>query len=325
MQVLWLGDKEVKQLLIMAEALEAVEEAFKQHGLGMVQMPSKLYLTFKKHSGDLRAMPAYLEDLDIAGVKIVNVHPANPAKGLPTVMAVLVLNDPATGAPVALMDGTYLTDVRTGAAGGVAVKYLARRDSHVVGLIGAGRQARTQLLAIAEVINVRKVKVASKSREGALKYIKEMKRVVKAEFEVCDLKNACNCDILATTTPVREPIVRAEWIQEGTHINAIGADAAGKEELDPSVLKKSKIVVDDLPQASHSGEVNVPLSMGLIGLEDIHGGLGKVITGEIKGRTRDADITIFDSTGLAIQDVAVGNLVYKKALRQKLGTELTLF
>jgi alanine dehydrogenase len=270
-------------------------------------------------------MPAYLEDLDIAGVKIVNVHPSNPARGLPTVMAVLVLNDPATGAPVALMDATYLTDMRTGAAGGIAVKYLARRDSSILGLIGAGRQARTQLLAMAEIVRLKEVKVASRSREGAARFVEEMRPLVDAEYEVCGLKEACDCDVLVTTTPVREPIVRAEWIREGTHINAIGADAAGKQELDPGILKKSKIVVDDLAQASHSGEVNVPLSQGLIKLDDVHGELGKVITGKIEGRASDDEITLFDSTGLAIQDVAVGNMVYRKALEEKLGTRLTLF
>ncbi len=115
MEVRWLSGEEVRQLLPMTEAIVAVEEAFRQHGLRRVQMPPKLYLDFRKYGGDLRAMPAYLEDKGAAGVKIVNVHPANPGKGLPTVMAVLVINDPSTGAPLAIMDGTYLTDVRTGA------------------------------------------------------------------------------------------------------------------------------------------------------------------------------------------------------------------
>jgi len=128
-QILWLNRKEVESLLDMKGTLKVVEEAFRQHGLKKVQMPSKLYLYFKKHNGDLRTMPAYLEEPDITGVKIVNVHPDNPKKGLPTVMALVILNSTETGAPVAIMDGTYLTDMRTGAAGGVAVKYLARKNA----------------------------------------------------------------------------------------------------------------------------------------------------------------------------------------------------
>lgn len=325
MRVLWLGGREVKKLLTMAGALEAVEEAFRQHALGKVQMPAKLYLDFRRHGGDLRAMPAYLEEQDIAGVKIVNVHPSNPVRGLPTVMAVLVLNNPSTGAPLALMDATYLTDMRTGAAGGVAVKHLARRGSSVLGLVGAGKQAKTQLLAIAGVLKLRRVKVASRSRKGAAKFVEEVRSLVDVEYEVCGLREACDCDVLATTTPVRKPILREEWIQEGTHINAVGADAPGKQELDHGVLKKSKIFVDDLVQAQHSGEINVPLSLGLIKPGDIHGELGKVVTGELEGRSSDEEITLFDSTGLAIQDVAVGNLVYEKALEEGLGTWLSLF
>lgn len=323
MEVLWLSEKEVRGLLSITDALGAVEDAFRQHGLRKVQMPPKLYLDFSKHKGDLRAMPAYLEEQDIAGVKIVNVHPRNPGKGLLTVMAVLVINDPATGAPLALMDGTYLTDLRTGAGGGVAVKYLARKGSSVVGMIGAGRQARTQLIAINEVLAVDEVRVASKSRAGVEKFVEEMLPIVDAEYMMRDLKEACRCDVLVTTTPVRSPIVREEWIQKGTHINAIGADAKGKQELSPGILKKAKIVVDDLSQAAHSGEVNVPLSEGIIREEDIHGELGRVIVGDIPGRENGEEITIFDSTGLAIQDVAAGALVYKKALSKGLGTRLS--
>jgi alanine dehydrogenase len=139
------------------------------------------------------------------------------------------------------------------------------------------------------------------------------------------IREVCDCDILVTTTPSREPIVMNQWIAEGTHINAIGADAPGKEELDPKILKRAKIVVDDLPQASHSGEINVPLAKGLISEKDIFGELGEVVTDRKKARTKDSDITVFDSTGLAIQDVATANLVYQKALKENIGIKLQQF
>ncbi|KCZ70987.1 alanine dehydrogenase, Archaeoglobus fulgidus type [Candidatus Methanoperedens nitroreducens] len=325
-QVLWLNKKEVESLLDMRGTLAAVEEAFRQHGLKRVQMPSKLYLYFKKHNGDLRTMPAYLEEQDITGVKIVNVHPDNPKRGLPTVMALVVLNSARTGAPVAVMDGTYLTDMRTGASGGVAVKYLARRNSRTVGFVGAGNQAKTQLLAINEVIGIDEVKATSVSEKSTLAFKEEMEKRINCDISPKkSIKEVCDCDILVTTTPSREPIVMNDWIAEGTHINAIGADAPGKEELDPQILKRSRIVVDDIPQASHSGEINVPLSKGLITEKDIVCELGEVITGNKKARTGDSDITVFDSTGLAIQDIAVADLVYQLAVKEKIGIRLQQF
>ncbi len=324
--ILWLNKNEVESLLDMKGTLKVVEEAFRQHGLKKVQMPPKLYLFFKKHNGDLRTMPAYLEEQDITGVKIVNVHPDNPKKGFPTVMALVILNSTETGAPVAIMDGTYLTDMRTGAAGGVAVKYLARRNSKTVGFVGTGNQAKTQLLAINEVIDIEEVKAKDTSEKGTLAFKNEMeKRIDCSITPKKSIREVCDCDILVTTTPSREPIVMNEWIAEGTHINAIGADAPGKEELDPDILKRARIVVDDIPQASHSGEVNVPLSKKLITEKDICCEIGEVVAGRKKARIKDSDITVFDSTGLAIQDVATADLVYRKALKANMGIKLQQF
>jgi len=325
-QILWLNKKEVESLLDMKGTLNVVEEAFRQHGLKKVQMPPKLYLYFKNHNGDLRTMPAYLEEQDITGVKIVNVHPDNPKKGLPTVMALVILNSTVTGASIAIMDGTHLTDMRTGAAGGVAVKYLARKNSKVVGFVGTGNQAKTQLLAINEVIDIEEVKATSISEKSNLAFKEEMEKKVGCEITAKrSIREVCDCDILVTTTPSREPVVMNEWISEGTHINAIGADAAGKEELDPAILKRAKIVVDDIPQATHSGEVNVPISKKLITVKDICAELGEVITGTKKARMSDSDITVFDSTGLAIQDVATADMVYQKALKANMGMKLQQF
>jgi len=325
-QILWLNKNEVESLLDMKGTLHVVEEAFRQHGLKKVQMPPKLYLYFKNHNGDLRTMPAYLEEADITGVKIVNVHPDNPKIGLPTVMALVILNSTKTGAPLAVMDGTLLTDMRTGAAGGVAVKYLARKNSKVVGFVGAGNQAKTQLMAINEVLDIAEVKVNSISEKSNLAFKESMEKKVGCEITVKkSIREVCDCDILVTTTPSREPIVKNEWIADGTHINAIGADAAGKEELDPAILKRAKVVVDDIPQASHSGEVNVPISKKLITVKDICCELGEVITGKKKARMSDSDITVFDSTGLAIQDVATADMVYQKALKMNMGMKLQQF
>lgn len=326
MDVLWLDQNDVRSLLNIPDAMDAVEKAFEQHGRKKVQMPPKSYLYFERHNGDLRTMPAYLEEQDVAGVKIVNVHPDNRQKGLPTVMALFVLNSTKTGAPLAVMDATYLTDIRTGAAGGIAAKHLARPESRVVGIVGSGNQARTQLLAIANVFDLEDVKVYSKHRGRAEQFKQEMECKAGCVITVCSsIEDVCDCDILVTVTPVREPIVKREWIKPGTHINAIGADAAGKEELEASILVHSRVVVDDIAQASHSGEVNVPLSSGVIEVENICCELGEVIAGIKPGRLGDSDITIFDSTGLAIQDVATALLVYNAAKEKFVGKKLPMF
>ncbi|MDH4123534.1 MAG: ornithine cyclodeaminase family protein, partial [Thermoplasmata archaeon] len=149
LETLLLSTSDLVKLLDMNDVLTAVENAFRLRGLSRVQMPSKMYVFFEKYNGDIRCMPSYIEDLDIAAVKIVNVHPDNPKQHrMRTVMAIIVLIDPQTGAPIAIMDGSHVTDMRTGAASAVASKYLARKDSRTVGIIGAGRQSYTQLLAI---------------------------------------------------------------------------------------------------------------------------------------------------------------------------------
>ena len=326
MEVLWLAQEEVKSVMDMHSDMQVVERAFRQHGLGRVQMPPKSYLYYTAYNGDLRTMPAYLEEENITGVKIVNVHPGNPDRGLPTVMALIILISPETGAPVAIMDGTYLTDIRTGAAGGIAAKYLARKDSKVIGLVGAGNQAKTQLEALLEVFDPEMVKITSRTEESCKQFIREMADITPCEIRYeKSIEKVCNCDILVTTTPTRKPIVKAQWIKEGTHINAIGADAVGKEELDPELLIRSKIVVDDIVQALHSGEVNVPLSKHYISENDIHAQLGEVITGLKPGRTSEEEITIFDSTGLAIQDVASAHLAYERAISRGLGRQVRMF
>ena len=324
MKTLLLTEKEVKQLLSIDEVMAAVESAFREKGLGHVQMPAKLYLFYNKYNGDLRAMPSYLEELDISAVKVVNVHPDNRAKyNLPTVMATIVLIDPKNGAPLAIMGGTAITDMRTGAAGGVAAKYLARKDSTTVGLVGAGAQARTQLMALLSLYGeIEEVRVWSRTKSTRDAYVAEMRPAsnVAKMVAVDKVKDAVKgADIVVTTTPSRKPIVLSDWVEDGTHFSCIGADAPGKEELDPEILKRAKIVVDDWEQASHSGEINVPLSKEMITRQHIWGEIGEVVAGLKPGRTSQDEITIFTSTGLAVQDAATAELAYKKAVTKGIG------
>jgi alanine dehydrogenase len=319
-KILILKNSQIRQLINMPEALKAVEKAFIFYGKNLVQMPAKIYLHLNKYNGDFRAMPAYIKNIETVGLKWVNVHPENSRFGLPTVMALIILNDAKTGLPLCIMDGTYITNLRTGASGAVAAKYLARENSSIIGLVGCGVQARMQLQALNELFKIKLVYVWGNKIIYAKKFLKDMK-FLGLDMHITENISDClkEADIIVTTTPVRKPIINSEWVKEGTHINAIGADAPGKEELDPLLLKRSKIIVDDKLQAFHSGEVNVALSRRMISKKDIYATLGDIIVGRKKGRVGKREITIFDSTGLAIQDIAVANLVYKKACESKKG------
>jgi len=298
---------EPEKNLGLAAVNAAVEAAFADHGKGLVQMPPKVYVTLP--AGDFRTMPAYLPSLDIAGVKIVNVHPENPKKGLPSVMALTVILDTATGRPHAILNATRLTEMRTGAAGAIAAKYLAPKKECVLGVIGTGRQAEAQVRATAQELAITAIRVWSRNPAHAEAFAGRFR-----EFDAKDvsLEAACDCDVLVTTTPSRTPLVKNEWIHEGMHINAIGADAPGKEELDPAILRRSRVFVDDPAQAVHSGEINVPIRRGLYAAGMIAGTLGEIVTGR-KGRQRPGEITVFDSTGLAIQDLAIASIAMRQA------------
>jgi alanine dehydrogenase len=326
MKTLFLSEKKIKSILTMDDTLKAVEMAFRAKGQGTLQMPPKMYLYYETHNGDLRVMPSYIPSLDISGVKVVNVHPNNPKKyRLPSVMATILLVDPANGYPVGVFDGTWITTMRTGAASGIASKYLAREDASVLALVGAGVQAETQLEAILKVRKIKKVKLYDIVRAISERFVKKYKHL-KLDFKICDTVKECveGADIICTVTPVRKPIVKSAWVKKGAHINAMGADAPGKEELEPALVKRSKIVIDDWDQASHSGEINVPLAKGIISKGDIHAEIGDVVTGKKKGRNSPNDITIFDSTGLGVQDLTTANIVYKIAKKKKLGTWLQI-
>ncbi len=319
-KVLLLDAETVRNLLDVEDVIRAVEEAFREKALGRVQMPPKQYIFFD--GGDWRIMPAYIPYFGVAGVKTVSVNPGNPKRGLPTVIAIVELVDPETGHPLAIMDGTLLTAWRTGAAGAISAKYLAPSGASIMGVIGAGVQGRMQaVFTIHAVPSITRVKIYDVRRSAAESLASMLEREYGVDAEVVDDASAAarGVDVLATCTPARSPVVRREWIEEGTLINAIGADAPGKEELEPSILREAKVIVDDIEQAVHSGEVNVPISKGYLRPEDIYAELGEIVAGLKPGRVSDDEIIVFDSTGLAIQDVAAASTVYKRAIERGAG------
>ncbi len=306
MPTLFLTRNDVRGLLNMADVIEAVEQAFRDWAMGKASMPAKAYLLLDK--GDLRAMPAALAGS--AGMKWASVHPQNCSLGLPTVMAMLIYNDPETGYPLAVMDATEITAYRTGATAAIASKYLARKDSDTLGIVGAGSQAYTQVTAHLELFDLSSVRVYDCSQAAVDKLIHNLP---ESPLQACTLEEAVASDIVCTLTPAREPFVKREWVTPGAHINAVGADAEGKQELEPSILREAIVVVDDLRQASAAGEINVPLKKGLFRTEEVRATLGEIIAGQKQGRTDEKAVTVFDSTGVAIEDIAVADIVYKQA------------
>ncbi len=306
---MWITEEKIKESLSMKECINIVKKVFLDYVEGKAKMPPKNYLFFPK--GYLRIMPAHLLEENVVGIKIVNVHPKNPPK-LPSVMATILLFSTDNGKLLTIMDGTYITAMRTGAAGAIAAKYLARENSKIASFIGCGVQSYTQLDGLLNVRKIQEVKaydINKKNLENFCEYANSLVKTNKVE----SVEDACrDADIIVTTTPSRKPIVKVEYVKNGCHINAIGADAPGKQELESVLLKKAKIVVDDIEQAKHSGEINVPLKRKTIMLNQVYAKLGEIVAGKKPGRKNEDEITLFDSTGLAIQDAAVAAFIYNK-------------
>ncbi len=351
MDTLLLDSEDVHENTQMADVIPAVEDAFAAYENGNAQMPAKSYVDLPQYNGDFRSMPAYIDaregdalareggaddasgpgddddapgpggdgGWDAAGLKWVNVHPDNPEQfGLPTVMGTMIYSDPENAVPLAVMDGTELTMKRTGAAAAVATDHLAVEDATSLGIVGAGVQSHAQLEAISEVRPIEEVVVCDVDPAAIEHFVAEF----GDDFEVREgsTSDAGHCDVLSTVTPVESPIVAREDVGDHTHVNAMGADAEGKHELADRILLDAKLIIDDYEQCTHSGEINVPWSEGVLGDDDIDGQIGEVVTGKIPGRTSEDGITVFDSTGLAIQDVAAAHVVYEHADENDNGT-----
>ncbi|MFA1610197.1 ornithine cyclodeaminase family protein [Halobellus rubicundus] len=314
MKTLLLNHADVRENAPMAELVPAIEAAFGAYERGDAQMPPKSYIDLPQYNGDFRSMPAYLDagSWDAAGVKWVNSHPDNPEQfDLPTVLGTMIYTDPETAVPLAILDGRTLTMLRTGAAAAVATDHLAVADASSLGIVGAGAQSYTQLRAISEVRDIETVVISDLDEERVAAFIDEFE--TDYDVRAGSVAEAAACDVLSTVTPVESPIVSRESVGEHTHINAMGADAAGKHELADGILLDSKLVIDDYEQTTHSGEINVPWSEGVLGDDDIHAALGEIVVGTKAGRVDADGITVFDSTGLAIQDVAAAHVAYEHA------------
>ncbi len=323
---LLLSRSDVQKLLPMAKAIDVVEGAFSELANGTAEMPPRTVMIDPDVGGWIAYMPSYLKSGGALGVKAVTVYKANPDKfNLPTTLGTILVQDQNTGQVVAAMDGGYLTAVRTGAVSGVATRHLARNDSRIGGILGTGVQARAQVIAMCEAASLDEVLMFSVDPEERRNAFAEdlndatgvSMRVVSSTEEVL-----ANSDVVALATTAANPIVKAEWWKEGAHINAIGSHAPGVRELDTETIVKSKVVCDQKESClAEAGDIQIPIEEGAYSPDSIHGDLGAVVNGSIKGRENDSEITLFKSVGLAIQDISCAALVYQQAVEQGVGTE----
>jgi alanine dehydrogenase len=287
-------------------------------------MEPKGHIVLDKYPGEWEAMPSYIEEPEAAACKWVSIREQNRERfDLPTVFSILIYTHPETGFPLAICDGSYHTVMRTGAAAAVSAKWLARKDSKVLAIVGAGHMAEGTLETCNEVFDWDEVRVWSRSQATLDAFAgKYRDRYAFRLTPSLDLEQAVRgADVVVTVTPARGPIVMDEWIGDGTHVAAVGADKAGDQELDPRIVQRARVFVDDIRQCRTDGEINVPLAEGLITEEQIAGEIGEVIAGKKDGRTSDSEVTLFDSTGIALQDSATVPLEYERAVAAGVGVE----
>ena len=323
---LLLNRSDVQQVLAMAKAIDVVEAAFGELAHNTAEMPPRTVMIDPAVGGWIAYMPAYLKSGGGLGVKAVTVYKDNPTKfGLPTTIGTILVQDNQTGEVVAAMDGGYLTAMRTGAVSGVATRHMARPDSKVGGVLGAGVQARQQAVAIAEASKVDTILTFSLDDDTSRREFADwVAQATGLDVQLATSTEALcrESDIVALATTAANPIVNANWWKPGAHINAIGSHAPGLRELDTASIQRARIICDQLDACmAEAGDLQIPVEDGDYAWCDIAGDLGDVVNGDTPGRTTDDEVTIFKSVGLAIQDISCAALVYREAVANDIGQE----
>lgn len=338
-----LNENDLRKILTMEETIAAVEEAYKQKELNKAFVLPMIFHEFEAGVADMDIKAGVMPELERYGLKVVSWFKDNPAKNLPALFGTTLLFDSKTGAPCSLLDAEYITGMRTGAAGAIGAKYLAKKMAKTLLIIGSGQQAFFQIAAyltvfdsisdisIFDPLDANKANAFVTNLATPLESLLAKNPTKKVSLKntnvsaVTDLAQTLEkSDLVATVTPATTPIIKAKWVKKGTHFSCIGADISGKEEIDPQIFKDAIIIVDDLQQAITVGETERPIKEGVIKKADISGEIGALITGKVAGRTADDAITIFDSTGIALQDLAVSNLALKIATKENIGQTVFL-
>jgi ornithine cyclodeaminase len=306
----------------MSGAIEAMRTAFAQLSSGEAVVPDRIAVSTEE--GISLFMPGYLPREGHLAAKVVSVYAGNPSVGLPVIQGVVLVLDSHTGLPVALMNGAYLTALRTGAAGGLATELLAVEDASVLAVFGAGPQARTQIEAVRAVRPIREIRLVSRPTEGARILADELEGVDVQVFEDPE-KAVLGAQVIVTATDSRKPVFPGSAIGEGVHVNAVGAFTPEMAEVDGDLISRAKVVVDlRATVMAEAGDLVQAIEGGAFSLESIHAELGEVVNGERTGRESPREITLFKSVGNAAQDVAVAGRILDAAIGQDVGTLLEI-
>jgi ornithine cyclodeaminase/alanine dehydrogenase len=322
---LLITQEEIKSLLDLPSVLNIVERTYRSHGEGKVILPPKLTLDLGEgapwppYQAFMNAMPAYLGDVDVAGIKWVGGFKGNPAKGLPYITGMILLINPKNGMFIAVLEGAHITALRTGAASAVFAKFLARQDSSVLTIIGAGMQGRMHLRALSQVFNLTEVRVTDIDEARLQEYCRSMAAEVRVNIRAArSLEEAVRgADIVCTVTAASEPLVRKEWLKSGVLV--IGAGSYQELEADV-ILRADKIVVDNWAQASHRGALAGLVGAGELRHENVYGDIFEIVAGRKAGRETDDESIVGVPVGLGSLDIACAYEAYERALKQGAGT-----
>lgn len=327
MQITLLTESAIRECVVLDEhTVDVVEEGFTRLAKGEVTLPPIMRIDVPEYNGEVDVKTAYIHGWDDFAIKIASGFFKNRDLGLPTGSGMMLIVSAVTGYPKALLlDNGYLTDVRTGAAGAIAARYLAREEIDTVGVIGAGMQARYQMRALRLVRDFNRLMVYSLHRDEVELYADEMETELGVEVVVVDHPQwvVRESEVVVTATPSRKPYLRSEWLHPGLHITCMGSDAEEKQELFPDVLGRADLLVcDQISQCYRLGELHHALDVGVIHSDDEIIELGDLTAGIKLGRQREDQITICDLTGVGVQDTAIALLAYERAIERGLGMAL---
>jgi alanine dehydrogenase len=325
--MLVLSEPQVQNLIELDELIAALEQAHIQYSTGKAVMPVRLVVPLPQIQGRITSMPGFLSEDKALGMKVVTYFQDNPKQNLPAILATVMLFSAETGKIIAAMDGVYITAIRTACVSALATKALANPATPVLGILGAGVQARAHILALTRVRQLSRIKLYSPSGKSALRIKQELEKPCGVPIEVVNSPQdaVCDSDLLVTVTTAKEPIVKPEWLKPGAHINAVGSHRPDLREIDGATLKRAKVVVDSREAImAECGDILLALNEKSISEADIHGEIGEVLAGGKTGRSSASEITLYKSVGIAIQDVATAQLVYRKALEQNVGTNVEI-
>jgi ornithine cyclodeaminase len=322
MEVLVINQSEVRQLLPMGECINLMAEAFKALARGDASNPPRQAMWLPDKTGLLGMMPACTGNSNLMGLKAVSVFPGNQGTEFDSHQGVVLLFETAHGRLLSILDATAITAIRTAAVSGAATRLLAREDADRLAILGSGVQARSHLEAMLLVRSIKQVKVWSRTYAHAVSFAKQIReqRGIQAEAIASAREAVEGTHLICTTTAASEPVLMGEWIASGAHINAVGSSTALARELDAAAVVKSRLFVDWRPSAVHeAGDFIVPKKDGIIGDDHIKGEIGEILLGRISGRESSEEITLFKSVGLAVEDVAAADYVYRKAVEGNKG------